>query len=227
LLKFASTLFDRPFDEDAFIGETRLEPTQVLANTLLAERYPNEAGPWPQPGESVEAHIASCAKAWLPVEACEAILAPTSIDRVKLGHWVGRLPIIRAILLAASARPVTAEEAIKAVAAELSSSTPACFAYARSTGLAGRGAAYHSRMTNGHVSGWLLMFAFICGATGCSCEPGNPGTGGGANGGSEARGGGTSSFGDGGGGGTTSFGTGGSGGMNVDVCKVSETVSAS
>jgi len=119
LLKFASTLFDQPFDEDAFIGETRLEPGQVLADTPLPERYPSEPGPWPQPGDSVETHIGKAAEAWFPEEAFAVIQTPKGIDRVRLGDWVGRLPIVRAILLAASARPVTAEDAIQAVSAEL------------------------------------------------------------------------------------------------------------
>jgi hypothetical protein len=79
-------------------------------------------------------------------------------------------------------------------------------------------------MIEGRVSGWLLAFSLVCGAGGCSCEPGNPGTGGGAaNGGSEPAGAGTTSFGDGGGGSTSTFGTGGAGGMNTNVCKVSES----
>ncbi len=119
LLEFAGKLFDQRFETDAFIGETRLEPAQVLTGGLLPEHYPAEPGPWPQPGESVEAHVAACAKAWLPGEAIESVLPAAGIDRVSLGEWVGRLPIVSEILGVASAKPITADEAIKALAARL------------------------------------------------------------------------------------------------------------
>jgi DEAD/DEAH box helicase domain-containing protein len=118
LLEFASTLFDQRFPMEAFIGETRLGPADLISTPALPESYPHEPGPWPQPGETAEDHVRSCVTAWLPREATAEILAASNgppalapekeviaIDRVALGRWVLRLPITGALLSHAHARP--------------------------------------------------------------------------------------------------------------------------
>lgn len=123
LLRFAKTLFDQPFPDEAFIGETRLEPRDLLTEVAAAERYPAAPGPWPEPGESAEVHVKRVVRAWLTPDA-QAEILPTSdgsesIDRVALGRWVRTLPIVRELLVAAHRRPASTPEVDAALAREL------------------------------------------------------------------------------------------------------------
>ncbi|MBL9023088.1 MAG: DEAD/DEAH box helicase [Myxococcales bacterium] len=119
LLKFATTLFDQPFEDDAFIGETRLEPSDLVSGAALSERYPAEAGPWPSPGDTIEAHVGACVRAWLPEKTARAILGEGAIDRVALGEAVTKLPLVRAVLRVAHRKPITLDEALAGIASEL------------------------------------------------------------------------------------------------------------
>ncbi len=119
LLSFAGTLFDQAFEEDAFIGETRLEPSELLDPSPLEERVPDEAGPWPDAGEAIEPYVARCVRAWLPPGAQAEILSTEGIERVALGRWVVRLPIARALMQAAHRRPIGVDEALASLASEL------------------------------------------------------------------------------------------------------------
>lgn len=119
LLRFARTLFDQPFEDDAFIGETRLEPSEIIGGAPLPERYPDEPGPWPSPGDTIEAHVGACVRAWLPEKLAREILKDGQIDRVALGDAATKLPLVRAVLHVAHKRPITLDEAIAGLAAEL------------------------------------------------------------------------------------------------------------
>jgi DEAD/DEAH box helicase domain-containing protein len=129
LLRFAATLFDQAFPPDAFVGETRLEPRDLLPAAALPEGYPPEAGPWPQPGESAEHHVRSVVRAWLPPRAQAEILLASGdgagegaiggIDRLALGRWVLGLPIARALVAVAHQRPRSPGELDRALAAGL------------------------------------------------------------------------------------------------------------
>ena len=125
LLRFASTLFDQAFEEDAFIGESRLSPDEleasVGANARMPESVPSVAGPWPSPGEKAEDHVAACVRAWLGGDA-DAIIGDRGVaglDRIRLGREVMRLPIIRALLDAAHRGPRSADELDRALSAAL------------------------------------------------------------------------------------------------------------
>lgn len=119
LLDFASTLFDQVFPEDAFIGESRLEPHDLVSGSALPETYPAEAGPWPAPGEDAEAHVRAAVRAWLPAGATAEILGAKGIDRVALGRWAIRLPIVRTLLTVAHRKPCGADELFVALGREL------------------------------------------------------------------------------------------------------------
>ncbi len=130
LLKFASTLFDQVFPPEAFIGETRLEPRDMLPEVTALEVYPEEPGPWPEPGESAEAHVVHVARAWLGAAMPESgasaadVLARDEqgherLDRVALGRWVCTLPLVRALLAAAHQRPASEADVAAALTREL------------------------------------------------------------------------------------------------------------
>jgi DEAD/DEAH box helicase domain-containing protein len=141
LLRFASTLFDQRFEPDAFIGETRLAPTALLQGPAASERYPLEAGPWPEPGEVAEAHVRQVVRAWLPHEAQIELFSaarntradgiddgddrdgdeahPDALDRIALGRHVCQLPIVRALLSIAHQKPIGGAELDAALAREL------------------------------------------------------------------------------------------------------------
>lgn len=119
LLDFAGTLFDQVFPEDAFIGETRVDPRDLLTGLPLPENYPREAGPWPAPGEDAEAHVRATVRAWFPASALDDILGTRGIDRVALGHWAVRIPLVRALLMLAHRKPCAAEELMAALGREL------------------------------------------------------------------------------------------------------------
>jgi DEAD/DEAH box helicase domain-containing protein len=115
LLRFASTLFDQVFPPEAFIGETRVAPRDLLADQAAKEVYPGVPGPWPEPGESAEAHVKQVVRAWLPTDALLEVIAKNdqgaeTVDRVALGHWVRTLPVVRTLFAVAHQRPVSAEE---------------------------------------------------------------------------------------------------------------------
>jgi DEAD/DEAH box helicase domain-containing protein len=125
LLRFASTLFDQEFPDEAFIGETRLEPRDLLAGASAAETYPTEPGPWPEAGDAAEAHVKHVVRAWLAPAAVSQVLAKDEdgvterLDRVALGRAVLTLPIVRALVAAAHRRPSSANEVDAALAREL------------------------------------------------------------------------------------------------------------
>ena len=125
LLSFASTLFDQVFPPEAFIGETRLEPRDLVSPETSAEAYPSEAGPWPDGGESAEAHVKKVVRAWLRPEAQREVIttaddgASEALDRVALGRWTLTLPITRALLATAHRRPIGAADLDAALAREL------------------------------------------------------------------------------------------------------------
>lgn len=125
LLRFAGTLFDQTFPPEAFIGETRVEPHELLVEQAEAERYPNEPGPWPTPGDSAEAHVREVVRAWLSANAIAEVLKHTDdggserLDRVALGRSVRTLPIVRELLSAAHRRPASAAEVEAALVREL------------------------------------------------------------------------------------------------------------
>ena len=114
LLKFAKTLFDQPFDDDAFIGESRLTPgelaTSMHALKRVEERVPAEHGPWPQPGEHAETHIEACMDAWLSPRDAARLKTAEGIDRAGLGEVVMRLPIVQALLESAHQAPRSVHE---------------------------------------------------------------------------------------------------------------------
>ncbi|MBK7823494.1 MAG: DEAD/DEAH box helicase [Tessaracoccus sp.] len=114
LLRFASTLFDQTFAPEAFIGETRLEPAELVAGAAAAESYPEEPGPWPEAGESIEVHLRRVVRAWLPRAAQGEVIrrdgGTEQLDRVALGRWVRTLPIVRTLLAAAHRRPLATAE---------------------------------------------------------------------------------------------------------------------
>jgi DEAD/DEAH box helicase domain-containing protein len=112
LLRFASTLFDQPFDEEAFIGETRIEPRELFQGKPDAERYPAQLRAWPEPGERAEAYVARQADAFWPE-------AGRAADRVALGEAVLQLPLTQALIRHARLRPLTLAETIAAVDTEL------------------------------------------------------------------------------------------------------------
>ncbi|MCA9587092.1 MAG: DEAD/DEAH box helicase [Myxococcales bacterium] len=125
LLAFASTLFDQVFPVDAFIGETRVEPRELLPSERLEESYPSEPGPWPDGGETAEAHVKDVVRAWLS-PAAQAEVLPTAVDgsgetldRVALGRWAMRLPVARALLSLAHRRPVLGADVDAALQKEL------------------------------------------------------------------------------------------------------------
>lgn len=122
LLRFASTLFDQVFPPEAFVGETRLDPRDLLPEGADAEAYPSEPGPWPEAGESAEAHVKRVVRAWLPGDV--DVLGPADdgterLDRVALGDRVRALPIVRALLGASHQRPASAPELTAALSREL------------------------------------------------------------------------------------------------------------
>ena len=121
LLKFASTLFDQPFQPDAFVGETRLTPRELMPTEAIPESVPSVDGPWPAPGESAESHVRAAVRAWLPIEAAKEVLEAVGggIERVALGKWVLRLPIARALISATHASPRTGTAIIEMLDAEL------------------------------------------------------------------------------------------------------------
>lgn len=121
LLAFASKLFDQELSDDAFVGETRAEPRDLLRGEPLPEAVPAVAGPWPEPGESADAHVRAAVRAWLPSKAATEILeiAAGGIDRVALGRWALRLPIVRRILALTHSRPRPAKELVDHLAEEL------------------------------------------------------------------------------------------------------------
>ncbi len=119
LLRFASTLFDQPFPDDAFIGETRVEPRELFEEPALPETYPTVAGPWPEGGDDAEAHVRASVEAWLPNAARREILGNGPLDRVVLGRWVRRLPIMRALIALSHRRPIAAHDVLAALANEL------------------------------------------------------------------------------------------------------------
>ncbi len=129
LLRFAATLFDQPFPDDAFIGETRVEPDEFFPDPMLEEQYPESPGPWPGPGDDAESHVRTAIEAWLPAKARKEILAKGPIDRVALGRWVRRVPIVRQLIAAAHRRPIVADEVVSAVARELPSFSAASAAH--------------------------------------------------------------------------------------------------
>lgn len=49
LLRFAGTLFDQTFEDDAFVGETRLEPAALCTGDAAAEESPRQANWSPRP----------------------------------------------------------------------------------------------------------------------------------------------------------------------------------
>jgi DEAD/DEAH box helicase domain-containing protein len=113
LLRFAGTLFDQVFPPEAFIGETRLEPRELLPERALEEKYPSAPGPWPDAGESAESHVKSVVRAWAGPHD------DGPIDRVALGRWALTLPIVRALLGVAHRRPSSVAEIDAALAREL------------------------------------------------------------------------------------------------------------
>ncbi len=122
LLRFAETLFDQPFPPEAFIGETRVDPSALLGDPALPEAYPEAPGPYPEPGENVEAYVLRVARAWLTAALVDG-LAPTAsgdtLDRVALGRATLRVPLARALLTLAHRRPVSSPELALALAREL------------------------------------------------------------------------------------------------------------
>lgn len=123
LLRFASTLFDQTFPPEGFIGETRLEPRDLLPENAAAEVYPEATGPWPEPGESVEVHVRRVVRAWFGREAQAEIIARVNgveqLDRVALGRWVRALPLVRTLLAVACRRPLAAVEVDTVLVREL------------------------------------------------------------------------------------------------------------
>jgi DEAD/DEAH box helicase domain-containing protein len=101
LLRFAKTLFDQTFPDEAFIGETRLEPADLLSADVLGEAYPGAPGPWPEAGEAAEVYVKKVVRAW------GGPLGEGEIDRVAVGRWALQLPIVRALLTTAHRRPVS------------------------------------------------------------------------------------------------------------------------
>lgn len=123
LLRFASTLFDQVFPPEAFIGETRLEPGDLLTEGPAPEAYPDAPGPWPEAGESVEIHVRRVVRAWLPRAAQVEVISKADgieqLDRVALGRWVRTLPLVRTLLAVAHRRPMTADEVDAALMSDL------------------------------------------------------------------------------------------------------------
>jgi DEAD/DEAH box helicase domain-containing protein len=129
LLRFASTLFDQTFEEDAFVGETRLPAEALFHEEAFAEVYPAAPGPFPEPGVRVEPYVTEVVRAWFGGQAAWAQEARTAIlprapegprlDRVALGRFVRRVPLARALCRLASARPLALEELLRAASAEL------------------------------------------------------------------------------------------------------------
>jgi DEAD/DEAH box helicase domain-containing protein len=123
LLRFASTLFDQTFAPEAFIGETRLEPRDLVAGAAAPEAYPAAPGPWPEPEDKVEPYVRRVVQAWLPLAGQAEILRGEDqgqgLDRVALGRWVRTLPLVRALLVAAHRRPLAPAEVDAVLAREL------------------------------------------------------------------------------------------------------------
>jgi DEAD/DEAH box helicase domain-containing protein len=78
LLKFASTLFDQKFPDDAFIGETRVEPRALYEageGEVLPETYPADPGPErgrfrPHRGAEIQTYV-NC-RAESSMDACDS-----------------------------------------------------------------------------------------------------------------------------------------------------------
>jgi DEAD/DEAH box helicase domain-containing protein len=123
LLRFASTLFDQTFAPEAFIGETRLEPRDLVEGAAAPEAYPAAPGPWPEPEDKVEPYVRRVVQAWLPLAGQAEILRGEDqgqgLDRVALGRWVRTLPLVRALLVAAHRRPLAPAEVDAVLAREL------------------------------------------------------------------------------------------------------------
>jgi len=109
LLAFAGKLFDQRFDEDAFIGETRLEPSDLFIDLPHAETY-SAASLHPEPGEELIPYVTRVIRAALPSAEAESILQPGDWDRVALGKAVLRLPVVREMIRAANREPRSAEQ---------------------------------------------------------------------------------------------------------------------
>jgi DEAD/DEAH box helicase domain-containing protein len=109
LLAFASQLFDQRFDEDAFIGETRIEPDVLLSGAAAPEQYTDTALQ-PEPGEELAPYVTRVVRSLLPSEDTERLLQAGSWDRVALGHAVLRLPLVRELIRSAHGHPRSAPE---------------------------------------------------------------------------------------------------------------------
>lgn len=109
LLAFAGKLFDQRFDEEAFIGETRLEPGDLFPEPASAERYP-EAALEPEAGEELVPYVTRVIRAVLPPAEAEQVIQPVEWDRVALGKAILRLPLVRQLIRAANGQPRSAND---------------------------------------------------------------------------------------------------------------------
>jgi DEAD/DEAH box helicase domain-containing protein len=109
LLSFAEKLFDQRFDEEAFIGETRLEARDLLHEPAHAEHYPT-TDLEPEPGEELTPYVTRVIRALVAPGDLQAVLGAEGWDRVALGKAVLRLPLGRELIRAAALQPRSGEE---------------------------------------------------------------------------------------------------------------------